>query len=71
MDYTNNIGLSAFLEDAKRFGSKPNLKDFILHNEKWYIYRYIKQLRYVEQYYSKCKLLFLWHFSYISVWDLN
>ena len=34
MDYTNNIGLSAFLEDAKRFGSKPNLKDLILHNEK-------------------------------------
>ena len=44
MDYTNNIGLSAFLEDAKRFGSKPNLKDFILHNEKWYIYHYIKLL---------------------------
>ena len=62
MDYTNNIGLSAFLEDAKRFGSKPNLKDFILHNEKWYIYHYIKQLRYVEQYYSECNLLFLWHF---------
>lgn len=62
MDYTNNMGISAFLEDAKRFETKPNFKDFILHNEKWYIYRYIKQLRYVEQYYNKCKLLYLWHF---------
>lgn len=58
MDYTDNIGLSAFLEDAKRFGAKPNLKDFILHNEVWYICH----LRYVEYYQDKNKLKFLWHF---------
>lgn len=27
------MGISAFLEDAKRFETKPNFKDFILHNE--------------------------------------
>ena len=58
MDYTNNIGLSAFFEDAKRFGAKPNLKDFILHNEVWYIYHYIRHLRYVEYYQDKSKLKF-------------
>ena len=39
------------LEDLKRFNNnKPNLKDRILHNEVWYIYHYIRHLRYVEYY---------------------
>lgn len=52
-------------EDLKRFGdSKPKLKDWILHNEKWFIYHYIKHLRYIEYYQNtgKNKLAFLWHF---------
>ena len=40
------------------------LKDWILHNETWYIYHYLRQLRYVEYYKNtgKNKLPFLWHF---------
>lgn len=39
------------LEDLKRFNNnKPDLKDRILHNEVWYIYHYIRHLRYVEYY---------------------
>lgn len=53
-------------EDLKRFGGKkPTLKDWILHNEIWYIYHYINHLRYAEYYYGKSgwlKFLFLWHF---------
>lgn len=53
-------------EDLIRFdGKKPTIKDWILHNEVWYIYHYIYHLRYVEYYQSKKglnKLLFLWHF---------
>lgn len=49
-------------EDFKRFGKKPSLKDRILHNEVWYIYHYIRHLRYVEYYKDKNKILFLWHF---------
>ncbi len=54
-------------EDKKRFGNQcPTIKDFILSNEVWYIYKYIRHLRYVE-YYKKAKgviskMLFLWHF---------
>ena len=52
-----------FAEDLKRFGNKaPSLKDWILHNEVWYIYHYIRHMRYVEYYQGKNKLLFLWHF---------
>lgn len=52
------------LEDLKRFKKKPNLKDWLLHNENWYIYHYIRQLRLVEYYKNstKNKILFLWHF---------
>ena len=49
--------------DLARFNSrKPTLKDWILHNEVWYIYHYIRHLRYVEYYKNKNRLLFLWHF---------
>lgn len=51
-------------EDLKRFNNKkPQLKDWILHNEVWYIFHYIRHLRYVE-YYKNTKssyLLFLYH----------
>ena len=52
-------------EDLKRYGNhKPTFKDLILHNESWYIYQYIKHLRYVEYYRNtkKSKILFLYHF---------
>ncbi len=51
-------------EDLKRSDNKkPLLKDWILHNEKWYIYHYIKHLRYVEYYINTNKkgILFLYH----------
>lgn len=51
-------------EDSKRFNNKkPTLKDWILHNESWYIYHYLKHLRYVEYYKNtkSSKLLFLYH----------
>lgn len=51
-------------EDLKRFGNKkPTLKDKILHNEVWYIYYYIKHLRFVEYYLNtkRSKILFLYH----------
>lgn len=57
--------LKHFLEeDLKRYNNNiPNFKDRILHNEVWYIYHYIKHLRYVEYYKNtKCsKILFLYH----------
>lgn len=50
-------------EDIKRFDNhRPTLKDRILNNEVWYIYHYIRHLRYVEYYQDKNKLKFLWHF---------
>mgnify|MGYP004502263283 CR=1 FL=1 len=50
-------------EDLKRFDNhSPTLKDRILHNEVWYIFHYIRHLRYVEYYQDKNKLKFLWHF---------
>ena len=59
----NNMGRQLFFEeDKKRFEKIPNLKDYILHNEVWYIYHYIRHLRYVEYYQGRNKLKFLWHF---------
>ncbi len=62
----NKIDLKYYLaEDLKRYNEgKPTLKDWILHNEKWYIYHYIRHLRHMEycQNASKNKLIFLWHF---------
>lgn len=51
-------------EDLKRNNNKkPLFKDWILHNEKWYIYHYIRHLRYVEYHINTNKkgLLFLYH----------
>ena len=51
-------------EDFKRFGKKPNIKDWVLKNEVWYICKYQRHLRYVEYYKNtnKSKILFLFHF---------
>lgn len=51
--------------DLKRFGGKaPGIKDRILHNEQWYIYHYIRHLRYIEYHKEKGgwhKVAFLYH----------
>ena len=50
-------------EDLKRFDNKkPTFKDWLLHNESWYIFHYIRHLRYVEYYKDKNLILYLWHF---------
>ena len=54
-------------EDKKRFSNVPTIFDWILHNEKWYIYHYMRHLRYVEFYKNKKSkwgylLPFLWHY---------
>lgn len=52
------------LEDSKRFNhNKPKLKDWLLKNEKWYIYHYIYHLRYIEYYINTQNkgLRFLYH----------
>lgn len=63
---TTKKELKAYLQaDLERFGGRgPGLKDRILHNEVWYIYRYIRHLRYVEYHKGKQgwhKLAFLYH----------
>jgi hypothetical protein len=40
-------------KDTERMGGKPKLRDLILHNEKWYIHKYVVALRHVE-YYMNC-----------------
>jgi len=51
-------------EDLKRFEKKPTYKDWILHNEAWYIYHYQRYLRFVEYYRNsgKSRILFLIYF---------
>lgn len=53
------------LADLSRYkGYKPNLKDWIIKNEYWYIYHYIMHMRYVEYYLKKgfiFKPMYLWH----------
>lgn len=51
-------------EDLKRFGNrKPTVKDWLLHNEVWYVYKYIKNLRYLEYYETtNNKILYIYHF---------
>lgn len=48
----NKQDLRFFLnEDLKRRkGGIPNIVDYIMHNEKWFIYQLLKELRYVEYY---------------------
>lgn len=52
--------------DLVRFNNRrPNIKDWLLCNEAWYIYNYIKHMRYIEYYREKgpmYKLCYLWHF---------
>lgn len=49
--------------DLDRLEKKPNIKDWLLKNEVWYIWRYMYTLRHVEYHLnSKHKLRFLWHF---------
>lgn len=52
-------------KDLLRFeGKEPGLKDRILKNEVWYIWKYIKHMRMVEYYQTQkgvMKLLFYWH----------
>lgn len=49
--------------DLQRYDNHaPTLRDWILHNEVWYIFHYIRHLRYVEYYKDKNLLLYLWHF---------
>ena len=52
--------------DLQRFGNKkPNLKDWILQNEIWYIYHYILHMRFLEYYKDRgflFKPLYYWHF---------
>ena len=36
-------------EDRKQFGDNiPGFKDWLLQNERWYIYRFKRELRYIE-----------------------
>ena len=56
------FGLRNFHHDQARFARKPTLKDWLLRNEDWYIYRYILHLRCVEYYEGRNRLLYLWHF---------
>lgn len=62
----NKLDLKYYLaEDLKRYDEgRPLLRDYILHNEKWYIYHYVRHLRYTEYYLntSKNKFAYLWHF---------
>ncbi len=50
--------------DFARFAKRPNLKDFLLANEVWYIFHYQRHLRLVEYYSNtkRSKLLYLYHF---------
>ena len=51
--------------DRARYDSRPNLKDWLLKNESWFIFHYIRHMRYTEYYKNKglCfKPLYLWHF---------
>lgn len=65
MEINNRKDLADVLkEDFNRFDRKPSIKDLILHNEIWYIYKYQRHLRYVEYYKNtgKNKIMFLYHF---------
>lgn len=61
----NKSDLKFYLsEDLKRFDRKPSVKDWFLHNESWYIFRYQKYLRLVEYYKNtgKFKIMFLYYY---------
>ena len=51
-------------QDMDRFEKVPSLIDRLLNNEVYYIYHYIRHLRYIEYYQKRSglyKLLFLYH----------
>lgn len=56
-------------EDNKQFGSsKPGWRDRILHNERWYVYRFKYELRHVEYYMNSGKSFRLyWHYFYLRI----
>lgn len=54
-------------EDLRRYDNrKPNLKDWLLKNESWYIYHYIRHMRFLEYHggYNGIghKIMYLFHF---------
>ena len=57
-------------QDTERMGGKPKLRDLILHNEKWYIYKYVVALRHIEYYINgawggrRNPLFLLWWYRY-------
>lgn len=52
-------------EDLKRFDNKkPNIKDRILDNENWHVWKYIKILRHLEYYKNKEKKIFLFYYYF-------
>lgn len=57
---------SILYADRERFQGKiPGIKDIIIHNESWFIYRYILHLRHLEYFDGKeglPKLAKWWHF---------
>lgn len=59
-------------EDLKRFGNKrPGVKDLVLHNEVWYIYSYIRHLRFIEYYGAKIhsgRVKFWYSIPYLCHW---
>lgn len=64
-------------KDTERMGGKPKLRDRILHNEKWFIYKYVVALRHVE-YYMNCagggakEILYSCYGGIgTNIWDLN
>ena len=63
-------------QDTVKLGGKPKLKDWILHNEKWFIYKYIVALRHVEYYINGLggarKALYSCYGGIdTNIWDLN
>lgn len=58
------FGIENILQDMNRFEKVPSFIDRILHNEVYYIFHYIRHLRYIEYYKNRdglYKLLFLYH----------
>ena len=56
---------SILADDLLRFGKRPGIKECILHSEVWYIYNYIRHLRYIEYHKNKRgwhKVAYLYHF---------
>jgi len=61
----NELKLCLAADDARYEGKLPSVKDFILRNEGWFLYHYVKRMRYVEYYQDKrgiFRLAYLYHF---------